>query len=303
MRRPFINHLNQDTVMVNLWLLLRSAAQLPFEIQKEIGVHHLKRIMRQKSTRHQVIWTSFLYYFARKPFSITEKRGLYFVNFESGDKRVGTNIRIGRSSDIFVFFQVFIVDGYKPLVDFMKGKSFTPRTIVDVGANVGYFSVLMSSQYPHAEISCVEPSSKNYDCLKINMGENAKSVQLIEAALWTSDRKLMIKNESAEEWAFQLTDNSLVPGEYDGISLTSLIRKLGISRIDLLKMDIEGAEGILFNDLNFLAELDKVTILAMEIHDEHADRKRIHEKLSERGFKYFEQGELTVAFNVKWLGA
>lgn len=225
---------------------------------------------------------------------------MYLADLVLEGRCTGAYLRKASSSDIFVFFQVFIAQGYKPLLDFLKQREVEPTTIVDAGANVGYFSILINSLYPDAKIVCIEPSESNVNCLKKNIKHCANNVEIVPAALWSNDRKLEMKNEHAEEWTFQLTDRSPSAGKYDGISLTSLMMKFGLQKIDILKIDIEGAEAILFSDMDFISKLDKVAILAMEIHDHFANRLEIHDRLNESGFGFFEQGELTVAYNLKW---
>jgi tRNA1(Val) A37 N6-methylase TrmN6 len=42
---------------------------------------------------------------------------------------------------------------------------FSPRTIVDVGANCGMTSVFYANQYPDATVTAVEPERSNYEAL------------------------------------------------------------------------------------------------------------------------------------------
>src|SRR5688572_33226136 len=55
------------------------------------------------------------------------------------------------TSDLAIFDQVFLNGDYD--VDF----KFQPKTIVDAGANIGLFSIIMKNRFPEAKIICIEP--------------------------------------------------------------------------------------------------------------------------------------------------
>lgn len=65
--------------------------------------------------------------------------------------------------------------------------------------------------------------------------------------------------------------------------------------IDVLKIDIEGAEVILFDkDRTQIDWLNRVRYVAIEIHDSHA-RSNILDLLKEYGFAILSTGEITIA--------
>lgn len=70
--------------------------------------------------------------------------------------------------------------------------------------------------------------------------------------------------------------------------------------IDILKMDIEGAEKELFaaSDLSFLKH---TKCIAIEIHDEFNCRNSIYQRLADYGFTRFNAGELTIGVNRNFL--
>ncbi len=282
--------------------LLRSLGRMPQGIRTEIVLYYIKKLTGIKPTDHQTLWTSFLYFSVTQALKISDDGELYWVDFEYKGRRTRTSLRKGGSSDIFVFFHVFIAGGYQVLIDSLNRKSFAPAVIIDVGANVGYFSLIMKLIFPDAKILCVEPAPSNFDQLKKNLMDAGNEIQFVNAALATSNQKLWLKNAQAGEWAFQFSDDLVLStAACEGTDFSSLILNAGIERIDLLKIDIEGMEARLFGDASFLSELGKVTILAMEIHDKFADRGKIHEQLAACGFSFFDHGELTIAVNQKKL--
>ena len=83
----------------------------------------------------------------------------------------------------------------------------------------------------------------------------------------------------------------------EALSLKEIMKNNEIDLIDILKLDVEGTEDILFRDVVFLETLNLVKVLGIEIHDDMASREMIHEELRKKRFDFFEQGELTVAWN------
>jgi hypothetical protein len=67
--------------------------------------------------------------------------------------------------------------------------------------------------------------------------------------------------------------------------------------VDLLKIDIEGAEIELFSDPKNVQFLAKVKLIAIEIHDEFDCRNKIEEIIKSYGFVIFHSGELTIGIN------
>jgi FkbM family methyltransferase len=203
---------------------------------------------------------------------------------------------------IFVFFQIFISHEYRPLLDFLKSKKIIPRKIVDAGANVGYFSKLVAHEFPDSTLVSIEPESGNVAQLRRNLDDKIQSNQLfiVPAALWTRKSRLTIKKEEVREWAFSVSETTGGQlGDCDSLSLQDIMTLASFDHIDLLKLDIEGTEGLLFADVDFQNLLSKVTVIAMEIHDHLANRKKIHDTLVLHSFEFFEKGELTVAWNKK----
>jgi FkbM family methyltransferase len=144
-------------------------------------------------------------------------------------------------------------------------------TVVDIGANAGYFSLFAAAKFPHSRIFSYEPVPVNFVQLQRNRDRN-NSMQMkcyqqavagkngeISLSFDTTDSfttsATMIKQANAEE-------NSLrVPC----VSLSALMDGNDITKCDLLKMDCEGAEyDILYNcPAEYLQRIDQI---AMEVH-------------------------------------
>jgi len=153
-------------------------------------------------------------------------------------------------------------------------------TIVDIGANVGAASVMLAAHYPDADIHAFEPGPAAAVLLTRNVatfprlfvhpfGLGAKSLQQrLYRSRWDPMSASVL--ESAEN-----SDG------FDMIQIeqaTTAITSLGITSIDVLKIDTEGCEVPILIDLAILVPTIKVIYL--EFHSER-DRLRIDERLTE----------------------
>ena len=193
----------------------------------------------------------FLLYFARKikwPETVT-------VDL------TGTKIKIRlrtSSSDIDVFEQIFIDEDYRCGVD------FEPKTILDAGANIGLSAVYFSITFPGADIIALEPEDTNYEFLEYNT-EEFPCITPIKKALWYKNTRLNITNPNEPSFSFSVTENDSFQGPVEGVTVDALMQEYGLETIDILKIDIEGAEKEIFAEKP--AWVSRVRMIFIELHD------------------------------------
>lgn len=166
--------------------------------------------------------------------------------------------------------------------------------IIDGGANIGFFSVLYATKYPKATIVAVEPEDSNFRMLKRNC-KSYQNIILVHAGIWKRDTKLKIINPNYHSVGFIVKeietsdDNDFLKG----ISIKKIIDTYSISKIDILKLDIEGSEFQVFGIETCDDWLSKVRYLIMEIHDVYLEsgREIIYEKMREYGFQHYRNAE------------
>ena len=168
-----------------------------------------------------------------------------------------------RTSDVSVLSQVFLTEGYK--LELLK----QPKVIVDAGANIGLTSIYYASKYPGARIFAIEPESSNYAMLKTNTEPYAQ-ITAIRAGLWKSNTALDVIDPCLGKYGFQTRDHcrmndSCSSESVPGVTIDRLMADYGIEYIDILKIDIEGAEREVF--ANAMPWISKVGIIEIEIHD------------------------------------
>jgi len=108
-----------------------------------------------------------------------------------------------------------------------------PKTIVDIGANIGLTSVYFANRWPKTRIIAIEPEPSNYALLL----KNAQSYPQITpelAALWKEPAMLDLFNPGKGEWAFQTKVSA--NGKTRGVTVDEVMQTYQLDNIDLLKM-------------------------------------------------------------------
>jgi FkbM family methyltransferase len=169
------------------------------------------------------------------------------------------------TSDLTCLEKVFIKQEYKtpfPL---------HPRIIVDAGANIGMATLYFAQEYPLAKIIAIEPEHSNFKILERNCA-GLPNVVLVEGALWCENRTLVIQDAGSEKWAFSVAESAKEPSpdsqQVKAVTVPGILRDFGIERIDILKLDIEGAERDLFN-AGAESWLGSVGQIVIELHDRY----------------------------------
>jgi FkbM family methyltransferase len=152
---------------------------------------------------------------------------------------------------------VFKSKSYDPRIS-----GFSPHTIVDVGAHIGMASILFALEFPKARIIAIEPERANFAALIRNTAPY-KAITAIQAALWREDGEVTLGASNAHpKGAYQIVENG--PLRVRAITMDTMMCETGINSIDLLKVDMEGAEVEVFESCPWIRN---VRVLAIELHD------------------------------------
>lgn len=164
-------------------------------------------------------------------------------------------------SELKVIHEVFVLSCYD-LPD-----AGSPRVIVDAGSNVGISILHFSERYPQARIIGIEPHPGTFERLRANTA-HLPGVELVRAAL-TDEEGTVSLFAGDESWAASLT-----PGDHGdhqirvpAVTLDEIVLELELETIDILKLDIEGAERSV---LTSSSVLDRVRMIVFEFHQEHS---------------------------------
>ena len=227
----------------------------------------------------------------------------------SGLSEIKFHIRENDFADSTVFKHIFSQNAYGTLADLVLKTSGPGQVkyILDGGANVGFASVFFANRFPNSKILAVEPEAGNYKLLTRNLEINGLSerVKSIHGGLWSESRKLTIRNDfrSGTSDSFYLSESGKEEDRIQTYTIPELMNAHGFKTIDILKLDIEGAELRLFTGKDIQQVLSLTKFIAVEIHDEFNARDHIYSMLDAAGFSYFEDGELTIGYNKNHLQA
>ena len=187
------------------------------------------------------------------------------------------------SVDHKVVWQIF------GLKDCQVNLNTQPRLIVDGGAHVGYASVYFANRFPSALILAVEPSLKNIEIFRMNTREYT-NVRLVHGAIWDRSEALVIIDPSAFETGYQVNPaGAEITESFPGLTISEILRIAGEARIDLLKLDIEGAEERIFLG-GETGWLDSVQAVLVEIHREEAVEPIVR-TMMDNGFEFKKTAE------------
>jgi FkbM family methyltransferase len=153
------------------------------------------------------------------------------------------------------------------------------RTVMDIGAHVGSFTVMCHQFWPNARIVAVEPHPESFELLVRNTSHIPKeNLTLINAAITKESGRCTlsspVSHSRVSEYVPEIWEN-LQPRhsdfglQVDSIStqdLWQLLDNLGIDEIDLLKLDCEGAEYLIVTELSALGLMDRIGWIRGEWH-------------------------------------
>jgi len=159
-----------------------------------------------------------------------------------------------------------------------------PLRILDLGGNIGFGSVFFSKIFPEAKLAVVEPDPRNLPLLRKNLGLNGVSATVMAAAIGPAAGTLTLRygtNPTCSSLAGTGMHELSNTVEVAVTTVSKVMEQAGWDYIDLVKIDIEGAEEeLLARDNQWLA---KVGALIMEIHP-NTTVERINRHLAPFGF-------------------
>lgn len=114
-----------------------------------------------------------------------------------------------------------------------------PKVVIDIGANVGFFSLLIKKIFPKSELYSIEPIPEIHKLLKKNLG-NYKKIKTYNFAISNKKGILKMVFDRNNPGTSAIADQGKITVKT--ITLDEFITKYNISQIDLLKIDTEGHE-------------------------------------------------------------
>ena len=143
--------------------------------------------------------------------------------------------------------------------------------IVDAGANIGLTSIYFANKYPNAKIIALEPELGNFELLKKNAAPYSQ-IAALQAAVWNKNEEIDLIDPGLGFWGFMTEKrhpseklSGSIRHPVMGMTIDKLLENHSLTKIDILKMDIEGAEKEVFSDTS--SWIGKIDSIIIELHD------------------------------------
>ncbi len=194
----------------------------------------------------------------------------------------------------FLFEEIFFRNEYRFI-----SKRKNP-IIFDCGANIGFATIFFKWIYPESEIYAFEPDKNTFEILKKNVLQNKlKNVHLYNSAISDKNGEIdFFIDPTCPGSLIMSTKQERMPKDkitVDCLSLSTFIKNNNLSKIDYLKMDIEGSEFEVIQDLNINNQLKNVEKFSIEYHHKISGHKS---KLSEF-LQIFENNDFEYQINTR----
>lgn len=188
-------------------------------------------------------------------------------------------------SDLATFQEIVVEEVYGVVLRALENV----QTVIDLGANIGLASLYLAYNYPTCRLLCVEPNSETYELLKRNVSKLSRSgrCKTLKAAVWDRHERLAADQKVPagrySSFAVRVASAS-EPSVLEGYSMTEILDYSGFDRVDLLKIDIQGAERKLFSTQDS-SWLDRVGAIAIEFHENSRNASGFDDILIQKGFE------------------
>jgi len=162
--------------------------------------------------------------------------------------------------DLNLLHQIFVREDYR-----LDVPEQPVHRVLDLGANIGMATLYLAKLFPEAEFACVEPSPQNLSLLRRTLEMNQLRARVFEAAAGSEPGEIQLYLSSQPDCnsiyaSAQASGSIQVPL----LTVPEIMRQMGWDSIDLLKIDIEGAERLVLGENN--SWLARVRIITGESH-------------------------------------
>jgi FkbM family methyltransferase len=203
---------------------------------------------------------------------------------------LGTCTIRARTSDHRVFDEVFIRDAYRLAP---SARAAPPRlgTVVDIGAHIGLFAIRAARLADR--VFCCEPVEENRRLLEANLrATGTRNVTVLPYAIGDSDGEATIHHAvhpAGHSLLPELACAGLRAERVPMRRLATLLDELALDRVDLLKLDAEGAEYpiLLGAEERTLARIERIDLEYHDLGAARGDRRigTLRARLEAAGFR------------------
>lgn len=143
---------------------------------------------------------------------------------------------------------------------------------IDIGANLGYYSILMSALAGSAgQTIAVEPNPAMCKLLRLTAGINHPGFQVAQVALSNKRGKIVLRipatlfgGASIIPLPAGMKGLKISKARVEMITLDQLLERMGVPHVNVIKMDVEGAEALVFEGMKKTIENNPGLKIIME---------------------------------------
>jgi FkbM family methyltransferase len=148
--------------------------------------------------------------------------------------------------------------------------------ILDIGANIGLATTYFRRRYPDAHIVAVEADPESFALLQRNVAHHAV---LHNVAVGSDAGEVQIYRRAGKPGRLTASLDAELGGDSGALITATPLSALITGRVDLLKMDIEGAEHRTLADLAATGHFAQIDRIVVELHRSPRDPRRVEETL------------------------
>lgn len=172
-----------------------------------------------------------------------------------------------------------ILDGYWEIeiTEFVARNVRRGMTVFDVGANVGYYSLLLADLVGTAgKVIAIEPNPKSVRLLRNSLSLNGflDRVGVVPLAVWdSSNEQLILKIPTSEPKNAHIVPNEVMSDSFVNHTVGSVtLDDLAREPVDFIKIDVEGSEERLWRGMQQLINRSPNLVMLLEFAHPRCER-------------------------------
>jgi len=217
----------------------------------------------------------------------TKPQGVILIECEGNKMCVNTEDRY--------IAPLLIMQAYeRQQTQLLKGLLKPGMVVLDIGANIGYYALIMAHVVgPSGKIYAFEPEPRNYDLLVMNVSLNGYT-NIITVQKAVSNRhgkaKLFLDDRNLGGHSLSIGDESAESIEVETTTVDDFLREAMEERkIDIVRMDVEGAEGLVIEGASHALEDSHIKVILefcpRQLRNLGTDPRQLLRDLRDLGFR------------------
>jgi FkbM family methyltransferase len=157
-------------------------------------------------------------------------------------------------------YEIFTRDQYNPHIDRKD------LIVVDIGANIGMASLYFKDIAKH--VYAIEPNPDCYECLKANT-RAYKNISCFNLGISVRDhvKQYLVAHEGQDMTnTFSVNKNVSMQTAVEVVTFGTFLKENKIKKVDVLKIDCEGWEYVIFSEDSFIKNAHKIDTIVGESH-------------------------------------